>query len=153
MRRPLTLLLTCLGLASCADQANKSTSSGDELVGNAGDTSSPSDGCDPPADSDGDGIDDCTEEDLGLDPSLDDTDGDGVSDGVELDCGSDALDPTDTCVYACGWGPNDPGDIESTGAELGDVMENIALVDQCGDMVNIYDFAGAYHILYMTAAF
>mgnify|MGYP004354692273 FL=1 len=31
-------------------------------------------------------------------------------------------------------------------------MENVALVDQCGERVNMYDFAGAYHVMYMTTA-
>ena len=153
MRLFITLLLGIWGLASCSSPTDKSTAGEGESGDSTPDTSSPSDDCDPDADADSDGIDDCTEEDLGLDPSLDDTDGDGFSDGVELNCGSDALDPNDTCVYTCGWGQDDPGNIEATGSGLGDVMENISLVDQCGDMVNLYDFAGAYHILYMTAAF
>ena len=107
--------------------------------------------CDDAADADGDGLNDCEEESLGLDPTLSDSDGDGLTDLEEIDCGTSALDADDTC-YACGWGKNDPGGIQSTGAGVDDVMENVALVDQCGDMVNMYDFAGAYHVMYMTTA-
>jgi len=142
MKPNITFALACLGLVSCGGSADK-----------AGDGSaSPPDGCNASLDSDSDGLDDCTEEDLGLDPNNEDSDGDGLTDAAEVDCGTSALDPADTC-YACGWGKNDPGDITATGAALGDVMENISLVDQCGEMVDIYDFAGEYHILYMTAAF
>jgi len=108
--------------------------------------------CDASLDSDGDGIDDCSELDLGLDPASDDTDGDGMADGAEIDCGSSPTDIDDTC-YQCGWGRNDPGNITPTGAALGDVMENLSLVDQCKETIDTYDFAGEYHILYMTAAF
>ena len=44
-------------------------------------------------DSDGDGISNKDELDLGTDPDLADTDGDGVDDGVEQDNGSDPLNP------------------------------------------------------------
>jgi len=107
--------------------------------------------CDETSDADADGLSDCEEEALGLDPANDDTDGDGLTDSEELDCGTSALDADDTC-YTCGWGKNDPGNIQATGAEVNDVMENVALIDQCGDRVNMYDFAGAYHVMYMTTA-
>ena len=108
-------------------------------------------GCDEMADADSDGLNDCEEEALGSDPAKDDTDGDGLTDLEEVDCGTSALDADDTC-YACGWGKNDPGNIQATGAGVDDIMENVTLVDQCGDRVNMYDFAGAYHVMYMTTA-
>lgn len=108
-------------------------------------------GCDDSSDADGDGLNDCEEESLGSDPAKDDTDGDGLTDLEEVDCGTSALDANDTC-YACGWGKNDPGNIQSTGADVGDVMANVGLTDQCGEVVNMYDFAGAYHVMYMTTA-
>lgn len=46
-----------------------------------------------PVDSDGDGVDDHVEEEIGTDPTLPDTDGDGLDDGEELDLGTDPLDP------------------------------------------------------------
>src|SRR5215203_2448762 len=44
-------------------------------------------------DSDGDGLDDATESELGTDPLLWDTDSDGVSDGEEVAAGTDPFDP------------------------------------------------------------
>ena len=117
----------------------------------AGDSPGTEPSCDAAADADGDGLNDCDEEELGLDPAKSDTDGDGLTDLEEVDCGTSALDANDTC-YACGWGRNDPGNIQSTGADVGDVMANVGLTDQCGEVVNMYDFAGAYHVMYMTTA-
>ncbi len=111
----------------------------------------PDDGCDPVADADGDGIDDCAEADLGTNPDSADSDGDGHSDPDEIDCLSDPLDANEVC-YACGWDRNDPGNIESTGAEIGDVIADFAMFDQCGESVDIYDMAQDYTILWMTAA-
>lgn len=107
--------------------------------------------CDDGADGDADGINDCEEVDLGTDPSVSDSDGDGMSDGDEIDCDSDPLDALDVC-YECGWPKNDPGSLESTGAQEGDVIANLVMVDQCGEDVSIWDFYGEYHIIYKTAA-
>lgn len=55
-------------------------------------------GTDPDsADSDGDGFDDGDEVGRGTDPLDEDTDGDGDSDGEEIACGSSPLDPYLTC--------------------------------------------------------
>ena len=80
-----------------------------------------------------------------------DSDGDGVEDCIELDCGSDSLDSEEQC-FACGWTRNDPGDLESTGSSEGDVIANLRFIDQCGEEVSLWDFAGEYHILWMTAS-
>jgi hypothetical protein len=135
-----------LGLVACAsggDKADDSSSSG---------TGDDSGGSDPAcyADADMDGVTDCDEAELGTDPENPDTDGDGNDDGVEVDCGSDPLDPEEVC-YGCGWGRNDPGDLVSTGAQVGDVIANLQLVDQCKEEINLWDLTGEYHILYMTA--
>lgn len=58
----------------------------------------------PVADSDGDGLSDDEEEDLGTDPDDSDSDDDGVEDGDEVDCGSDPLDPDSVCS---GEGPSE----------------------------------------------
>jgi hypothetical protein len=110
-----------------------------------------SDDCEASNDADGDGLDDCTELAAGLDPALSDSDGDGESDGDELDCGSDPLDDGERC-FACGWIRGDPGDLESTGSEEGDVIANLDFFDQCEEEVALWDFAGEYHILWMTAS-
>ncbi len=107
--------------------------------------------CSADLDSDGDGLDDCAEEELGTNPTNDDSDGDGFTDSEELDCVSNPLDVDEQC-YACGWEHNDPGTLVSEGTREGDVIKNIELVDQCGDMVDVWDFHGEYHVLYMTAA-
>ena len=107
--------------------------------------------CSSSSDADSDGLDDCTEEDLGTNAQVADSDDDGFSDAEEIDCVSDPLDGEEQC-YACGWEHNDPGTLESNGSDIGDVVSNITLTDQCGDDVRLWDFYGGYHILYMTAA-
>jgi hypothetical protein len=117
-------------------------------------------GCSPPApgatcaageDTDGDGLDDCTELELGTDPASDDSDGDGMTDLAEVDCVSDPLDGDEVC-YACGWKHNDPGTLRSNGSSVGDTVANVGFVDQCGEDLPLWDLAGEYHILFMTAA-
>ena len=100
-------------------------------------------------DDDGDGLTGCEEEELGLDPALADSDGDGSADGEELDCLSDPLDGDEAC-YACGWQRNDPGTLQSTGNQEGDTIANLSLVDQCRDTVDLWDFAGEWHLAFMT---
>ncbi|WP_459194565.1 hypothetical protein [Halosimplex sp. J119] len=50
-------------------------------------------GTDPPLDSDGDGLTDPQEQEMGTDPFDPDTDGDGLEDGREQSLGTDPLDP------------------------------------------------------------
>ena len=64
---------------------------------------------------------------------------------------SDPMNADEVC-YKCGWEHNDPGRLASTGSDLGDLIENVQMTDQCGDSVSIWDFYGEYHILYTTAA-
>ena len=107
--------------------------------------------CSNTSDADGDGLHECDEQALGTNPNNADTDNDGIADADEVDCVSDPTNPDEQC-YACGWEHNDPGDLVSTGTDVGDVMDNISLVDQCGEMVDLWDFYGEYHVLYLTAA-
>jgi len=109
-------------------------------------------GTDPESvDSDADGISDCDEIAQGLNPLAEDTDSDGFADAEELECVSDPLDGGEVC-YACGWPHGDPGNLESTGNQIGDVADNSVLVDQCGEMVDLWDFSGKYYLIYLTAA-
>ena len=103
---------------------------------------------DPNVDTDGDGLTDVEETELGTDPNNEDSDGDGTSDGDEVDLG---LDPNDeeSKPYAGGW-PNNPDKDEynapgadEAGSGLGDLLVGAVLMDQFGEMVDIYDFTGA----------
>jgi hypothetical protein len=140
----ISTILATLSMLGCTGDKGGDTSTTD-VVGDSGDPET-----DCYADADMDGVTDCDEAKLGTDPDNADTDGDGNDDGVEVDCGSDPLDAEEVC-YGCGWGKNDPGDLVSTGAEVGDVIANLTLVDQCKDEISLWDLAGEYHILYMTA--
>jgi hypothetical protein len=108
-------------------------------------------GTDPTlADTDGDGLSDGDEVNTyGTLPNQADTDGDGLKDGEEIDCVSDPLDAEELC-YSCGWGHNDPENLQSTGSSEGDTLVNLGLIDQCEEDVSLWDFAGSYHILFMT---
>ena len=121
------------------------------LISCSGDKTEATEECSESNDADNDGLNDCEEIELGTDPESNDSDKDGITDKAELDCVSDPLNAEEVC-YACGWEHNDPGNLESAGSAIGDVVANIQLVDQCGDMVDLWDFHGEYHVLYMTAA-
>ena len=108
-------------------------------------------GPDPTLNTDGDCMTDVEELAAGTDPKLVDGDGDGASDCDEAACGSDPSNPQEKC-YACGWKRNDPHNLVSDGARVGNVVNNIELPDQCGDPVSLWDFHGQYFIMYMTAA-
>jgi hypothetical protein len=139
----LSMILSVL-LCACATAGGKGGGDAEEGEG-SGDS-----GLDCTADEDGDGLDLCEETALGTDPGASDTDADGTSDGEEAACGADPNDALETC-YACGWAHDDPGTLVSEGAELGDTIANLNLYDQCGEMVDLWDFAQEYHILFMTA--
>jgi len=72
-------------------------------------------------DSDGDGLDDATESELGTDPLLWDTDSDGVSDGEEVAAGTDPLDPASVPVRA---------DAAPGGSSLDSDADRLADVDE-----------------------
>ena len=137
----MSLLLACSG-----GDSDKSTS--DDTSGASADDTAGADCSD--GDTDGDGLTGCDEVALGTDPDVADSDGDGVSDGDEAACVSDPLDASEQC-YACGWPHRDPGDLGTPGAEVGDTIANLAITDQCGEEVKLWDFAEEYHILFMTA--
>jgi len=98
------------------------------------------------ADEDDDGLSDAEEAELGTDPQVADTDGDGYRDYDEVLEGSDPLDDT-SWIYLGHWPYNsdkdaieDPG-WESTAAE-GARIPRYRAVDQHGQEVDLYDFAG-----------
>jgi len=80
-----------------------------------------------------------------IDPNLD-SDGDGYSDADEAIEGTDPND-AESVIYQGGWPYNsekssmpDPG--WEGPPEIGTIAPNFIAVDQHGDMVNLYDFAG-----------
>ena len=90
-------------------------------------------------DSDGDGLTDAEEAELGSDPAQTDSDGDGWDDGVEHSYYTDPADGTDH-PYAGGW-PIDAcrNDLVSTGMAEGDVINDVTLLDQYGEELRIHD--------------
>ena len=135
------VLLSSLALIGCF---NKDTD-GDGLT----DREEEEFGSDPEnADSDGDGLTDSEEYSLDSDPNEVDSDGDGYEDGWEVDQGSDPAD-ADSQIYAGGWPYNpdkDSYDAPTTSADAstaeGSQLIRLQLLDQFGDMVDLYDFAG-----------
>ncbi len=119
-----------------------------------------------PADTDGDGLSDKEEDELGTDPTAADTDGDGLSDGDEVTLGTyptvvdtdedsydDGVevevgtDPRDyySRVYEGFWPYNPNKDDMGEGTfskSVGDQMARLTFTDQYGDEVDLYDFAG-----------
>ena len=102
-------------------------------------------GCGPagPVDTDGDGLADSYELEIGTDPELADTDGDGHDDRTELYQFTDPQEE-DSAPYAGGWDrqpyPDDLADLQ--GREVGDVMEDFVLADQFGEDVQLHRFYG-----------
>lgn len=96
------------------------------------------------SDSDGDGLDDGTEIEQGLDPLNADSDGDGYSDAEELDAGKDPLDDS-SVVYEGGWPYSteksqlDPADVPDVAAR-GELFMNYTARDQYGQQVQLWDF-------------
>ena len=101
-------------------------------------------------DSDGDGLTDSEEEEMGSDPDNIDSDGDGFEDGVEADWYTDPTNPSDH-PYEGGW-PIDAcrNDLTATGMAEGDVIEDVKLLDQYGEEIRIHDFCD--HVLLIEHA-
>ena len=94
-------------------------------------------------DSDGDGLNDALEVELGTDPDAADSDGDGFTDADEFDQGSSPTDGTDR-PYLGGWTKDrDCADsVSPTGSQVGGITEDFELPDQYGDVVRLHDFCG-----------
>ncbi len=145
--RPDSSLIACLGLLLACDAAPSATHGAGAAEGaGAGQHEG---AADPGTSSDADCLTDAEEATLGTDPLVADSDADGLDDCAERDCVSDPLDAAEQC-YACGWPHGDPGTLVATGAEVGDVIANMALLDQCREPIHLWDFAGEYRILMMT---
>jgi thiol-disulfide isomerase/thioredoxin len=129
------------------------------------------DGPDGSADPDDDGLTNDEEAALGTDPDNPDSDGDGFEDGAEIDAGTNpayAYSHTYIGGYNVGFcdtpygesatGPTDTVYMESGGEtyswdayNVGDVLENFTLLDQHGEMVDLYSFCGK-HIVFAVGA-
>ncbi len=97
-------------------------------------------------DTDGDGLMDSEEAELGTDLESADTDGDGYGDGDEVLEGSDPTDP-DSRIYTGGWPYNPAKDSISdpswdSTAEEGAAVPRFVGVDQYGDKTDLWDFGG-----------
>lgn len=91
-------------------------------------------------DGDGDGLLDSEEMEYGTDPGKVDSDDDGFQDGEEVDGNTNPADAADK-PYQNGWTIDAcRHDLESTGSEVGDVMENYEFGDQFGETVHVHDF-------------
>ncbi len=124
------------------------------VVALVGCTSAPPDGSDGKGgttnvdpDADDDGLTDAREAELGTDPAAFDTDGDTYGDGLEVAEGKDPLDRADR-FYEGFWPYNpdkdDMADHGFTGdtVDVGDGFGRLVGVDQFGEEVDLYDFAG-----------
>lgn len=140
---PLALFGFVLG---CVESTKEEVDSdGDGLT----DTQEEEFGSDPnSADSDEDGVDDATEYEMGLDPNSVDSDGDGYEDSWEIAEGSDPADES-SLIYKGGWpyqpdkdSYNAPTSTAETDSSLGSALPRFELMDQFGEQVDIYDFAG-----------
>ena len=103
-------------------------------------------GTDPESsDSDGDGLNDYEEAtDLNTDPTQKDSDGDGYWDSWEITEGTDPTD-AESKIYTGGW-PYQPdkgegGSMDDASLTVGVEMPRLELMDQFGEMVDLYDFS------------
>lgn len=122
----------------------------------------------PPADSDGDGLTDAEEAELGTDPEDVDSDGDGFDDPDELDAGtnptwaySHVFENGDYLVGDCPTrpdtsiaGPTGTGSYGSSqwdAYQEGDVLDNFKAFDRWEQEVTPYTFCGNYTLITMSA--
>jgi thiol-disulfide isomerase/thioredoxin len=130
--RVLSLSLV-LALSACNDKGD------DEGGGDEG-----------PVDSDGDGLLDDEEAELGLDPQSADSDGDGWDDLAERDAGTDGLACTSVPE---GW-PDcraQAPSLDGTGWGEDEVMPNWSSWDQFGETVELYQFYGMVVVIDFSA--
>jgi hypothetical protein len=141
--RAASILMLCILVSGCGPDAV-----GDELAvetdDEAGDTDGESDSAE--LDSDGDGLTDEHEAELGTDPFDVDTDDDTYWDGWELAEGTDPLDP-DSRIYT-GWWPYHPdkdslpqASWDTASQAEGAPFPRDTYLDQYGDLVDLHDFA------------
>jgi len=112
---------------------------GDDDTGD--DDSHGDDDTDGGADPDGDGLTNDQEDHHGTNPHDADTDGDGYDDGDEVHGASDPLEPL-LHPFACGYPPA-PGPVwQGQGWNVGQVVPNVTLMDQCGELIDLHSLSG-----------
>jgi peroxiredoxin len=93
-------------------------------------------------DSDGDGLTNAQEAELGSNPDDADTDNDGYDDGAEVFNNTDPLNAYDH-PYQGGWAIDSCRDsVDGIGNRPGEVATDFSLEDQFGDTVRLHDFCG-----------
>jgi hypothetical protein len=104
----------------------------------------------PDVDDDGDGLTNAEEEALGTDPDVSDTDADRYDDGVEVQAGTDPLEYYQH-PFVGGYPPG-PGPVwQGTGFDVGDVLDNVTLLDQHAEPIDLWAFSGWALILVFGA--
>jgi thiol-disulfide isomerase/thioredoxin len=141
MPRAVLLVLSLSALVACGKDVD---TDGDGLFDEQEEVL----GTDPnKADTDGDGLNDLVEDEDGTDPLLADGDGDGYLDPWELTEGTDPND-AESRIYIGNWPYNpDKGamvdvTLDDAGTKEGDQFAHLVLMDQFGEYVDVYDFAG-----------
>lgn len=156
----LLLLVASVVLAGCYTRVSRggdrggsgddddSVANDDDAVGDDDDAAGDDDDSTPSnVDTDGDGLTDSEEEQLGTDPTDVDSDGDGYEDGWEVTEGTNPADPN-SVIYEGRWPYNPNKDSMGNGswgvgASVGQQFPRWTAVDQFGDTVDFYDLAGA----------
>ena len=162
------MTVALVGASACGGGSSETTTGDDDDDGAAsvdsdGDGLSDDEeaelGLDPAnTDSDGDGLTDGEEIDLGIDPLLEDSDGDGYRDIDEITEGKDPADP-DSVIYQGGWpyaaskSELDASSVPET-IQVGDLFIDFAAKDQFTDTVSVWDYKndeGKYIIVDISA--
>jgi len=146
VRLRLSLLFLALALAvGCAPRGGRGGGGGGG--GNSGDDELVDDG----TDTDGDGLTDMQEDELGTDPEDPDSDGDGYSDGAEVENDSDPTNDEDG-IFQGGFpfnadldGCEDSG--FSGGASVGDQLPCAAFQTQFDEDYNLWNLRGSARYL------
>ncbi len=102
-------------------------------------------------DTDGDGLYDSFEEEIGTDPEAEDSDGDTFADGEEY---LSYFLPWDEADYPrTGDYPRyaQTDDISATGIEEGDTVSDFSVEDQYGDTIHLYEFYGNVILIEISA--
>ena len=144
------------GTMETGDTAGDTSPPTDTWQDDTGDTTEPIDSGLFLVDSDGDGLSDGLELQLGWNPDSADTDGDGFDDGEEHAAGTDGAVSWSWPLDGCRW-PDlaDEGAALVGGGQTGfddrDSVPELMLTDQCGGAITPWQFPGHVMVLDMAA--